>query len=574
MRSHDVLIVGSGLAGLRAAIELVGELDVGILTKVYPSRSHSGAAQGGVAAALGNVDPEDSIETHLYDTVKGSDFLADQDSAEILCSDAPEAIYEMEKFGCPFSRTEEKKIAQRAFGGHTYKRSCYSADRTGHALLHTLFEQSYKHKGNMSVYSEYYMLDLVMQDGATVGLTAMDIRTGKIELFQGKSILFATGGYGRAFQITSNAFANTGDGIMAAYRAGLPLMDMEFVQFHPTGLYKHGILLSEAARGEGGYLLNGKMERFMSRYAPSKMELGPRDIVSRSEQTEINEGRGAGPNKDYILLDLRHLGKEKIMERLPQVYQLAKDFIGVDAITDPVPIQPTAHYSMGGIPSDNFCRVLADEKGKIVKGFYAAGECACVSVHGANRLGTNSLLDALVFGRRAGKQILKDATNNKNSFSSLDESAILKGAQSKIAQLYESDAKESINEIRNELKDTMTLEVGVYRTASKMEIAKSKIAKLRERFKNIRVDDKKPTFNTNLQEALELSNMLEYSQIIVEGGLAREESRGAHARDDFPTRDDEKWLAHTLAFKESDDGIKLKYKDVRITKYQPEERKY
>jgi succinate dehydrogenase / fumarate reductase flavoprotein subunit len=571
MYSHDVVIVGSGLAGLRAAMELVGHLDVAVVTKVYPSRSHSGAAQGGVAAALGNVD-EDTVEAHIYDTVKGADFLGDQDSIEILCNDAPRTIYEMEHLGCPFSRTEDNKLNQRAFGGHSYLRACFSADRTGHALLHTLVEQTYKQGGKLRVYSEWHMNRLIIQDGVCRGVVVMDIKTGKLEVIRAKAVLFASGGYGQAFKITSNAAANTGDGIVAAYRAGVPLQDMEFVQFHPTGLYQHGILLTEGARGEGGYLINAEGDRFMSSYAPSKMELGPRDIVSRSEQTEINEGRGAGPNKDYVLLDLRHLGKAKIMERLPQVYNLAKDFIGVDCIENPVPIQPTAHYSMGGIPADNDCQVYLDEKGQHVEGFFVAGECSCTSVHGANRLGTNSLLEALVFGRRAGKKMLDVVPGLTQA--AVNEESELEAAREEIDKLYAGDGSENLNAIREELKETMTYQVGVYRCAEDMLQAQAKIKSLRERFRKVQVKDRGKNFNLNLLDSLELSNMLEYSELIVDGGLARQESRGAHFRTDFPTRDDVNWMQHTLAFRTDDGGHELRYKPVTITRFQPEERKY
>ena len=571
MYSHDVIIVGSGLAGLRAALEVVGHLDVAVLTKVYPSRSHSGAAQGGVAASLGNADG-DSLDAHIYDTVKGADYLGDQDAIEIMCGDAPRTIIEMEHYGCPFSRTEDNKIGQRAFGGHSFLRSCYSADRTGHALLHTLFEQSMKRAGDLQVYSEWYVVKLIIEEGVCRGVVAMDIKTGKLEVFHGKTVLFGTGGYGRAYQITSNAYANTGDGIVSAYRAGVPLMDMEFVQFHPTGLYQHGILLSEAARGEGGYLLNGEGDRFMSKYAPGKMELGPRDIVSRSEQTEINEGRGAGPNKDYVLLDLRHLGKEKIMEKLPQIYHLAKDFIGVDAIEDPVPIQPTAHYSMGGIPTSNDCEVLSNENGDTVTGFFAAGECACVSVHGSNRLGTNSLLEALVFGRRAGKKMLE--TTREIDWSPVNEKAELSAAKRRIDELVYTKATENLNDIRNDLQNTMTNQVGVYRSGEDMESANEKIKELQDRFTKVHVEDRGGNFNTNIIETIEMSHMLEFSELIVAGGIAREESRGAHARVDFPTRDDEKWMKHTMAFRTEEGGYELRYKPVTVTKYQPEERKY
>jgi len=571
MYIHDVIIVGSGLAGLRAALELSGHLDVAVLTKVYPSRSHSGAAQGGVAAALANVDKDDSIEAHIYDTVKGSDYLGDQDAIEIMCSDAPTAIYEIEKLGCPFSRTEENKINQRAFGGHSFKRSCFAADRTGHALLHTLFEQLMKNSGKIQVYAEWHVLKLIMEDGVARGVVAMDIKTGRLEVFRGKTILFGTGGYGQAYKITSNAYANTGDGITAAYRAGVPLMDMEFVQFHPTGLYSHGILLSEAARGEGGYLLNGLGERFMSKYAPSKMELGPRDIVSRAEQMEINEGRGAGPNKDYVLLDLRHLGKDKILERLPQIYNIGKDFLGADAITTPVPIQPTAHYSMGGIPADNDCQVYLDEKGNRVRGFFAAGECSCISVHGANRLGTNSLLEALVFGRRAGKKMLE--VTRDTDWSPVNEKREIESVRSELDKLLNTSAKENLGKIRDEMKETMTYKAGVYRDGENLGLAFKKIKELQERFKRVRVDDKRKNFNTNLLEARELSHMLEYSELIVDGAIARKESRGAHARKDYPTRDDANWLKHTMAFK-TKDGFELRYKPVTMTRFKPEERKY
>jgi len=552
-------------------MELVGHLDVAVVTKVYPSRSHSGAAQGGVAAALGNVDG-DSVEAHIYDTVKGSDFLGDQDSIEILCNDAPRTIYEMEHLGCPFSRTDDHKINQRAFGGHSFLRACFSADRTGHALLHTLVEQTYKQGGKLAVYSEWHMNRLIIEDGVCRGVVVMEIKTGRLEVIHAKAVLFASGGYGQAFKITSNAAANTGDGIVAAYRAGVPLQDMEFVQFHPTGLYQHGILLTEGARGEGGYLINADGERFMSNYAPSKMELGPRDIVSRSEQTEINEGRGAGPNKEYVLLDLRHLGAPKIMERLPQVYHLAKDFIGVDCTADPVPIQPTAHYSMGGIPADNDCQVYLDEKGTHVEGFFVAGECSCTSVHGANRLGTNSLLEALVFGRRAGKKMLDAVPGLKHT--AVDEEREIEAARSEIEALYAGDGSEDPSVIREELKETMTYKVGVYRSAEDMEQAQAKIADLRKRFRRTQVKDTGKNFNLNLLDALELSNMLEFSELIVDGGLARQESRGAHFRTDFPTRDDVNWLKHTLAFRTDDGGHELRYKPVTITRFQPEERKY
>ena len=570
MRKHDVVIVGSGLAGLRAAIEMAGKVDVAVVSKVYPSRSHSGAAQGGVAAAMAN-SSEDSVESHFFDTVKGSDYLGDQDAIEMMTREAPVTITEMEHYGLAFSRDEKGRIAQREFGGHSHPRACYAADRTGHALLHTLFEQSMKYKANITFYTEWYLLSLIYEEGSARGVTMMNIKTGEIEVVHAKTVLFGTGGYGRAYKITSNAFACTGDGIMAAYRAGIPLEDMEFVQFHPTGLHGQGILMSEAARGEGGYLLNGKGERFMDKYAKSKMELAPRDIVSRAAQTEINEGRGIN-GKDYIYVDLRHLGKEKILEKLPQIRQLAIDFLGVDCIDNPIPIQPTAHYSMGGIPVDIDCQVITDADKTKARGFFAAGECACVSVHGANRLGTNSLLDACVFGRRAGKAALDFTLSAKHE--KVNETEELRKARKRIDDLLDTPATESVNDIRNELKETMSNHVGVYRTEEGLSLARGVLKILRERFKKARVTDHGKLFNTELVEALELSNMLEYSEVIIDGALARKESRGAHARVDFPKRDDVNWLKHTLAYKNADGSINLKHKPVSITKYQPEERKY
>jgi len=570
LRKHDVVIVGSGLAGLRAAIEMAGKVDVAVVSKVYPSRSHSGAAQGGVAAAMAN-SSEDSVESHFFDTVKGSDYLGDQDAIEMMTREAPVTITEMEHYGLAFSRDEKGRIAQREFGGHSHPRACYAADRTGHALLHTLFEQSMKYKANITFYTEWYLLSLIYEEGSARGVTMMNIKTGEIEVVHAKTVLFGTGGYGRAYKITSNAFACTGDGIMAAYRAGIPLEDMEFVQFHPTGLHGQGILMSEAARGEGGYLLNGKGERFMDKYAKSKMELAPRDIVSRAAQTEINEGRGIN-GKDYIYVDLRHLGKEKILEKLPQIRQLAIDFLGVDCIDNPIPIQPTAHYSMGGIPVDIDCQVITDADKTKARGFFAAGECACVSVHGANRLGTNSLLDACVFGRRAGKAALDFTLSAKHE--KVNETEELRKARKRIDDLLDTPATESVNDIRNELKETMSNHVGVYRTEEGLSLARGVLKILRERFKKARVTDHGKLFNTELVEALELSNMLEYSEVIIDGALARKESRGAHARVDFPKRDDVNWLKHTLAYKNADGSINLKHKPVSITKYQPEERKY
>ena len=567
---HDVVIVGAGLAGLRAALEMAGKVDVGVVTKVYPSRSHSGAAQGGVAAALAN-SSGDSIESHMFDTVKGSDYLGDQDAIELMVSEAPETIIEMERLGCPFSRDEHGRIAQREFGGHSHPRACYAADRTGHAMLHVLYEQAMKHKADITFYSEWYLLNLIYEDGSARGVVMMNIKTGELETIHAKTVIFGTGGYGRAYSITSNAFANTGDGIMAAYRAGIPLEDMEFVQFHPTGLYGQGILMSEAARGEGGYLLNGKGERFMEKYAKSRMELAPRDIVSRAEQTEINEGRGVD-GKDYVYIDLRHLGREKIIDKLPQIRQLAIDFLGIDCIDHPIPIQPTAHYSMGGIPVDNDCQVILDAQKTKARGFFAAGECACVSVHGANRLGTNSLLDATVFGRRVGKSAL--AYTLGASHEKINEAEELRKARKRIDDLMNTPATESANDIRDDMKAMMSKYVGVYRSNEGLALASVGIKALQARFKKVRVTDKGRLFNTEIIETLELSNMLEYSELIIAGALARCESRGAHARTDYPKRDDVNWMKHTLAYRKADGSIELKYKPVVITRFQPEERKY
>ncbi len=569
MIKHDVVIVGSGLAGMRAALEVCKDLDVAILSKVYPTRSHSGAAQGGIAAALGNSEP-DSWEEHLYDTVKGGDFLNDQDAVEEFVKAAPRVIYELEHYGCVFSRTPDGKIAQRSFGGHSKPRACFSADRTGHAILHALHEQLLNRAKSVKIYSEWYMHSLILDGDRCNGIVVSDIRTGAVEVMQARAVIFATGGYGRVFNITSNAFAGTADGVMSAYRAGIPIEDAEFVQYHPSGLYRQGILFSEAARGEGGYLLNGKGERFMETYAPSRMELAPRDIVARAEQSEMDAGRGVD-GKDIIHLDLRHLGKERIMERLPQIRQLGIDFIGVDCITDPLPIQPTAHYSMGGIPVDKFGQVISDAEGTPVKGFFAAGECSCVSVHGANRLGTNSLLDAVVFGERAGKTALEYAKTVGHA--PVNESH----EKTKVLELFENifqqDGSESYNEIRNEMKTIMTENCGVFRDADRLKVCIETIQSLLQRYKKGMVTDRGKVFNTEIYEIIELGNMLHMAEVIATAALARTESRGGHYRTDFPKRDDENFLKHSLVYP-ADDGMEIKYKPVVITKHQPAERTY
>lgn len=569
MIKHDVVIVGSGLAGMRAALEVCKDLDVAVLSKVYPTRSHSGAAQGGIAASLGNSEP-DSWEEHFYDTVKGGDFLNDQDAVEEFVKAAPSVIYELEHLGCVFSRTPNGKIAQRSFGGHSKPRACFSADRTGHAILHALHEQLLKSAKSVKIYSEWYMHSLILDGDRCSGIVVSDIRTGAVEVMQARAVIFATGGYGRVFNITSNAFAGTADGVMSAYRAGIPIEDAEFVQYHPSGLYRQGILFSEAARGEGGYLLNGKGERFMEKYAPSRMELAPRDIVARAEQSEMDAGRGVD-GKDIIHLDLRHLGKARIMERLPQIRQLGIDFIGVDCITDPLPIQPTAHYSMGGIPVDKFGQVISDAEGTPVKGFFAAGECACVSVHGANRLGTNSLLDAVVFGERAGKVALEYAKTV--SHAPVNESHEKTKVLELFEDIFQQDGGECYNDIRNEMKTIMTENCGVFRDADRLKVCIETIQNLRQRYKKGKVTDKGKVFNTEIYEIIELGNMLEMAEVIATAALARNESRGGHHRTDFPKRDDQNFLKHSMVYL-TDDGVEIKYKPVVITKHQPAERTY
>jgi succinate dehydrogenase / fumarate reductase flavoprotein subunit len=565
----DAVIVGAGLAGLRAALEVAKSgLSAAVISKVYPTRSHSGGAQGGIAAALANA-AEDSPQLHMFDTIKGSDYLADQDIIELFVNEAIKTVYEFEHMGVPFSRTEDGRINQRPFGGHSSPRACFAQDVTGHVLLHTLYEQCLKH--NVLFFNEFQVLSLLLENDAARGLVAWDIRAGGLHIFHARAVLLATGGYGRAWKVTSNAHANTGDGVGLVLEAGLPLEDMEFVQFHPTGLYKHGILLSEAARGEGAYIVNDQGERFMKKYAASKMELAPRDIVSRSEQTEINEGRGIG-GRDYVYLDLRHLGKEKILQRLPQIYDLALNYLKVDAVKEPVPIQPTAHYSMGGIPANARTEVIKDAKGTVVRGLYTAGEASCLSLHGANRLGCNSLQDAATFGRIAG--IAMGEFCRENAYGDLPAEPLAK-AQAKIDRLKQASGKEKHAPIREELQVNMTKYMGVFRNEGDMGKMKAIIKQLQERYRQVAVDDHGAVFNLDLIEALELENLLSFSEVIVEGALARQESRGAHFRTDFPKRDDGQWLKHTLAWRR-DGKIVLDFSKgvVIFPQYQPQERKY
>jgi succinate dehydrogenase / fumarate reductase flavoprotein subunit len=592
--THDIIIVGAGLAGTWAAMVAArqGVQDIAVLSKIHPLRSHSGAAQGGIAAALNNVrpvagtgprgpleqippdeEPADSWELHMFDTIKGSDWLGDQSAIEIMVKDAIDVVYEYEHLGCVFSRTPDGRVGQRRFGGHSAPRACFAADWTGHVLLHTVHEQALRH--GVTFYSEWYCLDLIVEDNVCRGIVAMDIASGDIYTMRAKAVMFGTGGYGRSFQITSNAYANTADGVAMAYRVGVPLMDMEFVQFHPTGLYRHGILMSEACRGEGGYLTNRLGERFMENYAPEKMELAPRDLVSRSEQTEIDQGRGVAEGGKAIYLDLRHLGQEKILERLPQVRELAMDFVGVDPIDAPVPIQPTAHYSMGGIPTDASGQVLADAQGTPVIGFYAAGECACVSVHGANRLGTNSLLEASVFGRRTGyslAQFIQDGA----SLQPVNGNPAAR-SQQRIEQLMGEGRKVSISSIARTMKETMTDYCGIFREAAGLQKCLTTIQLLQEQFEKATVMDRSLRYNTDVLGALETENLLLASESIVAGALIRRESRGAHSRTDYSKRDDENWLRHTIAhWRGPGEGPAISFKPVDIDwdRYPPQERKY
>jgi succinate dehydrogenase / fumarate reductase flavoprotein subunit len=581
----DIVIVGAGGAGMRAAIEAGPGAKTAVISKLYPTRSHTGAAQGGMAAALANVE-EDSWEWHTFDTVKGGDYLVDQDAAEILAKEAIDAVIDLENMGLPFNRTPEGKIDQRRFGGHTrdhgkapVRRACYAADRTGHMILQTLFQNCVRL--GINFFNEFYVLDVVMTEVDGVeqpsGVVAYELSTGDLHVFQSKAIIFATGGFGKIYKTTSNAHTLTGDGVGIIWRKGLPLEDMEFFQFHPTGLAGLGILLTEGARGEGAILRNASGERFMERYAPTIKDLAPRDIVARCMVQEVAEGRGAGPHKDYVLLDCTHLGAEVLETKLPDITEFARTYLGVDPVVEPVPVMPTAHYAMGGIPTNVAAEVLRDNT-TVVPGLYAAGECACVSVHGSNRLGTNSLLDINVFGKRAGRNAVEYVQGV--DFTPLPEDPT-KEIRELMSQLRSATGTERVSALRKELQDNMDRNAQVFRTDESLAEVTETIHGLRERYLGISVQDKGKRYNTDLLEAIELGFLLDLAEVVVFSARNRQESRGGHMRDDFPKRDDENYMKHTMAYLSGDphsanpaDHIRLDWKPVVITRYEPMERKY
>ncbi len=577
LHQFDTVIVGSGGAGLYAALEASKESKTAVLSKLFPVRSHTGAAQGGISAALGNVE-EDKAEWHAFDTVKGGDYLVDQQAAQTLAEEAIQAVYDLENRGLPFNRTKEGRIDQRRFGGHTrnfgegpVRRACYAADRTGHMILQTLYQQCIKN--SVSFFDEFQVLDVILEDDTCKGVVVVELATGELHIFTAKSVLFATGGFGRMFKITSNAYANTGDGPAVCARRGIPLEDMEFFQFHPTGIMGLGILISEAVRGEGGILRNRGGERFMERYSPTLLDLAPRDIVARSILTEIRAGmgiRGDGKIDDYVHLDATHLGKETLMNKLPDITDFCKTYLGIDPAETPIPVLPTAHYAMGGIPTDVHGRVVKDNNNTVVKGLYAAGECACVSVHGANRLGTNSLLDLVVFGRRAGRHIagyVKEVDAVEVDDSAADY------AEAWIGRITDGASGAHGGHITDEMQTTMMEKIGIYRNEKEMQVAVEEIQELRQRYLGVRVQDTSKSFNTDLLEIIELGNLLDLSLVTAAAALKRQESRGAHSREDFKERDDDNWLKHSLAYLEGD-VVRLDYKSVDTSIWEPKPRTY
>ncbi|HKK28210.1 MAG TPA: succinate dehydrogenase flavoprotein subunit [Gemmatimonadota bacterium] len=577
VHTYDALVVGAGGAGLMASLYLGRHPDVrtAVVSKLYPTRSHTGAAQGGIGASLGNMDPGgDRPEWHTYDTVKGSDYLGDQDAIEVMCQDAPEVVYELEHMGLPFSRTEDGRIAQRRFGGHTkdfgeeaVRRSCYAASRTGHAILQTLYQQCVRH--DVKFFNEFHVVDLLIEDDTCRGVVALELATGELHVFRAKAVLLATGGHGRVWEITSNAVTLTGDGLALVARKGLPLEDLEFYQFHPTGIYRMGILITEGVRGEGGILRNSEGDRFMEEYAPNMKDLASRDVVSRAIYKEIRAGRGID-GKRYVHLDATHLGREVIEKKLTEIADFCRTYLGIDPVDEPMPVQPTAHYAMGGIPTNIRGEVMADETGRVVRGLYAAGEAACVSVHGANRLGTNSLLDLVVFGRRSG-DAMAGYCANADLLPGGEEDA--EPAREELEAIRTREEGERAADIRTEMQELMMHNVSVFRTGELLEEAQETMADLFERSRHIVVDDKGSEFNLDLTEAWETKGMVELAQVITECALNRTESRGAHSREDFPKRNDEEWLKHTFAYRR-DGRIDIAYKPVTITRFEPKERKY